>query len=307
MSACSRTAGAAPGLASPIPPAPDRSLSFGSTSLIQASIAATPGLGLTNVCCVGCFTDRLDGQQLRLSPAPPPILSPGMVDRYSPDHDNPLVLPLAAARLPATATTIAGPGVAPRRNAPRSHSPALKRLGDPRRGRLQGRRASGSSRSSWSGSLPTRVIRSGCRPLGRAAAPGAVPGSWRFSGASAAGRCHGSVASGWRRRAKPGSGPAHPIVSVRWPSATAAAISPWSVGISPPLAGCGSPGWCRMSAVGLVAVAAWMAIRSDWRADRLLVRVDEKAVGIKADFAACGFDYCSALQTFCRSADRGGS
>jgi hypothetical protein len=228
------------------------------------------------------------------------MLCPGMIDRYSMDHDNSLVFQVAMARLLATATTISGPGAAPRRNPPRFQFPALKRLGDPRPGR-------GSSRGSWRGSVSTRVIPSACRPLGRAAATGAALGSWRFSGAPSAGRCHGSVASGWSRRAQPGSEPARPTASQRWPPATPAATFRWSAGFSAPLAGCGSRGCCWKSAVGLAAVAAWLAIRPDWRADRRLARVGEKSVGIKADFAANRFDYCSAPKSFCRSAERGGS
>ena len=228
------------------------------------------------------------------------MLSPGMIDRYRMDHDNSLVFQVAMARLLATATTISGPGAAPRRNPPRFQFPALKRLGDPRPGR-------GSSRGSWRGSVSTRVIRSACRPLGRAAATGAAPGNWCFSGASAAGRCHGSVASAWRRHAQPGSGPAHQAAPVRWPPATPAAIFRWSDQSFAPLSGCGSRGCRRIAAFGLAAVAAWLAIRTDWCSDRRLARVGETSVGRKKDVAACRFDYCSAPKSFCRSAERGGS
>ncbi len=285
----------------------DFSLSFVSNRAIQGSIAETPVVGLASIDCFDSSVNSAYGLRLRPSPAPPLMLPPAMVNRYSIDHGNPRLYQAAVARLPATATTIAGPGVAPRRDDSRSQFPTLQRLGDPRRGRRQGHRARGSSSSSSSGCVPTRVIPSACRPLGRAAATGAAFGSWRFSGAPAAGRCHGSVASGWSRRAQPGSEPARPTASLRWPPATPAATFRWSAGFSAPLAGCGSRGCCWMSAVGLAAVAAWLAIRPDWRADRRLARVGEKSVGIKADFAANKFDYCSAPKSFCRSAERGGS
>ncbi len=69
-------------------PAGELTLTCGYTSPIHGTIGETPGVGLINFCCVGSSTYTLDGHDLRLSPAQPLMLSPGLEYRYSVDHYN---------------------------------------------------------------------------------------------------------------------------------------------------------------------------------------------------------------------------
>ena len=111
-------------------------LTCGYTSPILGTIGETPGVGLINFCSQGSSTYVVDGQELRLSPAQPLMLSPGLEYRYSVDDYNGLAFHVSMDRLRDTAAAIAGPGVSPRRFGSGFEAPRLISLEDGRQQRL---------------------------------------------------------------------------------------------------------------------------------------------------------------------------